>query len=90
MPAPPPRTAARPRHSSWRERRAPILERTHHAQIRSGANIVVGSTLPNAVTVYPLPGTIKVATPDRYNYALINNNPVVIERENRRVIHTWP
>lgn len=50
----------------------------------------IGTAIPGAVTVYPLPGTVTVERPDRYNYAIINNNPVIIERENRRVIHTWP
>jgi hypothetical protein len=55
-----------------------------------GASVVIGSTLPGAVTVYPLPGNIKVEQPDRYNYAIVNDHPVVVERQTRRVIHTWP
>jgi hypothetical protein len=55
-----------------------------------GASVVIGSTLPGAVTVYPLPGTVKVEHPDRYDYAIVNEHPVVVERQTRRVIHTWP
>jgi hypothetical protein len=50
----------------------------------------VGTVLPDTVTVYPLPPTIVVPEPDRYRYGIINNNPVIVERTDRRVIHTWP
>jgi hypothetical protein len=49
----------------------------------------VGMELPNTVTVYPLPGTVKVEQPDRYSYGIINDHPVVVERTSRKVIHTW-
>jgi hypothetical protein len=45
--------------------------------------------LPNTVTVYPLPGTVKVEQPDRYSYGIINEHPVIVERTSRKVIHTW-
>ncbi len=49
----------------------------------------VGTTLPGTVTLYPLPDTIKVAEPDRYSYTIINQQPVVVERTTRKVVHTW-
>jgi len=36
-----------------------------------------------------LPDTVKVPTPERYSYSIINNHPVVVERSSRKVIHTW-
>ena len=49
----------------------------------------VGAVLPGTVTVYPLPSTVTVQQPDRYRYAIINQRPVVVEREGRKVIHVW-
>ena len=49
----------------------------------------VGMMLPGTVTVYPLPSTVTVATPERYNYSIINNQPVIIDRTSRQVVHTW-
>jgi hypothetical protein len=49
----------------------------------------VGMTLPNTVTVYPLPETMKIMPADRYSYGVINERPVVVERTTRQVIHTW-
>ena len=56
-------------------------EPTWHAQ--------VGSELPNDVTMYPLPDTMHVPSADRYSYSIINNQPVVVERTTRKVVHTW-
>ncbi|MBM3597350.1 MAG: DUF1236 domain-containing protein [Alphaproteobacteria bacterium] len=52
-------------------------------------NPSVGVVLPNTVTVHPLPPTVKVPSAENYSYAIINQNPVVVERESRKVIHTW-
>lgn len=49
----------------------------------------VGVELPQTVTVYPLPETVKVTEPDRYSYVILNDHPVVVERKTRRIIHTW-
>ena len=49
----------------------------------------IGTALPNDVTLYPLPDTVKVETPDQYSYTIINNEPVVVERSTRKVVHTW-
>jgi len=49
----------------------------------------VGAELPQSVTVYPIPETMHVPTPERYSYSIINNRPVVVERTTRRVVHTW-
>jgi hypothetical protein len=50
----------------------------------------VGVEVPSSVTLYPLPPNIQVQNPDQYSYTIINNEPVVVERTTRRVIHTWP
>jgi len=49
----------------------------------------VGVVLPGAVTVYPLPESVKVQDPDRYSYTIINQHPVIVERTTRKVVHTW-
>lgn len=50
---------------------------------------VVGMQLPANVTVYPLPATVTVRTPDRYSYGIVNDQPVVVERTTRKVVHIW-
>ena len=49
----------------------------------------VGVTLPESVTLYELPTTIKVEKPDQYRYVISNDKPVVVERANRKIIHVW-
>jgi len=49
----------------------------------------VGVEVPRSATVYPLPDTMRVPTPERYSYSIINNEPVVVERTTRKVVHTW-
>ena len=49
----------------------------------------VGMVLPDTVTLYPLPDTLKVEDPDRYSYSIVNQHPVVVERTTRKVVHTW-
>ena len=49
----------------------------------------VGMVLPGTVTVYPLPPTVVVQSPDRYSYGIINDHTVVVDRSNRQVVHTW-
>ena len=52
-------------------------------------NAEVGVVLPQNVKVYSLPNTVKVQDPDRYSYTIINDQPVVVERSSRRVVHVW-
>jgi len=52
-------------------------------------NPTVGAELPSAVTVYPLPGTMKVEHPDQYSYGIVNDHNVIVDRTDRRVVHTW-
>jgi hypothetical protein len=49
----------------------------------------VGVEVPGTVVLHPLPDTVRVPSAERYSYSIINNNPVVVERTTRRVIHTW-
>ena len=50
----------------------------------------IGMELPTAVTVYPLPPNMKVQNGDTYSYGIVNENPVIVERSTRKIIHTWP
>lgn len=52
-------------------------------------NAQVGVVLPQNVKVYSLPSTVKVSDPDRYSYTIVNDQPVVVERSTRRVVHVW-
>ena len=56
-------------------------EPSWHAQI--------GAPLPQSATIYPLPDTMHVPSAERYSYSIINNQPVVVERSSRKVVHTW-
>ena len=49
----------------------------------------VGAVLPQTVTVYPLPPTVQVPTPGTYSYSIVNNQPVIVDRTTRRVVHVW-
>lgn len=49
----------------------------------------IGMTLPETVTVYSLPETLKVQDNDRYRYGIINNHSVLIDRSTRKVVHIW-
>ena len=49
----------------------------------------VGVVVPQSATVYPLPETVHVPAPNTYSYSIINNQPVVVERSSRKVIHVW-
>jgi integral membrane sensor domain MASE1 len=62
---------------------------TQHYQSVTEPNVVVGTMLPQSVTVYPLPPTVSVPSPDSYSYTIVNNQPVVVDRTTRRVVHVW-
>ena len=47
-----------------------------------------GMMLPADVTIYELPATMNMPA-GRYSYAMIDNNPVVVETTTRKVVHTW-
>ncbi len=49
----------------------------------------IGAELPSSASIYPLPDTMHVPSADRYSYSIINNEPVVVERTTRKVVHTW-
>ena len=49
----------------------------------------VGAELPSSASIYPLPETMHVPSAERYSYSIINNEPVVVERTTRKVVHTW-
>jgi hypothetical protein len=51
--------------------------------------VTEGTELPQAVTLYALPDTIKVPEPERYSYVIVNDHPVVVEKRTRRVVHVW-
>jgi len=62
---------------------------TQHYQSFNDPGVTVGTVLPQTVTVYPLPPTVSVPSPDSYSYTIVNNQPVVVERDTRRVVHVW-
>jgi hypothetical protein len=49
----------------------------------------VGMEVPHSATVYPLPETMHVPSAERYSYSIINNDPVIVERTTRKVVHSW-
>lgn len=49
----------------------------------------VGMALPGAVVVHPLPETIVVPRRESFSYSIINNQPVIVERDSRKVIHVY-
>lgn len=49
----------------------------------------IGMALPDTVVVRPLPETIVVPKRETYSYGIVNNQPVIVERENRKVIHVY-
>jgi len=52
-------------------------------------DVTVGTVLPQTVTVYPLPPTVAVPSPNSYSYTIVNNQPVVVDRTTRQVVHVW-
>lgn len=64
---------------------------TRHYQSYSDPNwhANVGAELPPNATLYPLPNTVQVPSAGQYSYSIVNNQPVVVERTTRRVVHTW-
>ena len=62
---------------------------TQHYQSYSQPGVTVGTVLPDAVTVYPLPPTVEVPSANSYSYSIVNNQPVVVERTSRKVVHVW-
>lgn len=61
-----------------------------YAPINDPALVVnEGVVLPGTVQVHPLPPTITIDQPNRYSYTIINQKPVVVDRETRRVIRVW-
>lgn len=49
----------------------------------------IGMVLPGTVTVHPLPETIVVPRRESFSYSIINNQPVVIENDTRKVIRVY-
>jgi hypothetical protein len=80
--------------STWSNDEGTTLEhysttKHYNSYNKPGMDVTVGSSLPSAVTVYPLPDTMKVPSAERYSYGIINDHPVVVERSTRKVVHTW-
>lgn len=69
------------REHSTMQKYAPIMD----PALKPGVGII----LPSTVTLHPLPSTITVPNADTYSYTIVNNQPVVVERTTRRVVHTW-
>jgi hypothetical protein len=45
--------------------------------------------LPATVILYPVPETMNVPDANTHSYSIINNQPVVVERTTRKLVHTW-
>ena len=61
----------------------------HYQSFTETAPPQVGVEVPSNVTLYQLPPQIQVQNPDAYSYTIINDQPVIVERTTRRVVHTW-
>lgn len=69
------------REHSRTERFAPLNDPS--IQVR------VGAELPRTVTLHPLPEAIRVPDRDRYSYVIVQDRPLIVERDTRRVIHLF-
>ncbi len=49
----------------------------------------VGIKLPNNVTLFPLPETMKIPSAELYTYGIVNDRAVVVDRMTRKVVHLW-
>lgn len=49
----------------------------------------VGMELPNNVTLFPLPETMKIPSAELYTYGIVNDRAVVVDRMTRKVVHIW-
>ncbi len=49
----------------------------------------LGMELPNNVTLFPLPETMKIPSAELYTYGIVNNRAVVVDRMTRKVVHIW-
>jgi len=63
--------------------------RKYNSLIDPALKPAIGAVMPGTVTIYPPPETPKVPSADTYSYGTIINNPVVVERATRKVIHSW-
>jgi hypothetical protein len=80
--------------TTWTNNDGTVMEHdstTRHYQSFSDPSwhASVGVALPPDATLYPLPETIQVPMPQQYSYSIVNNQPVVVERTTRKVVHTW-
>lgn len=57
--------------------------------IDSKIDVRVGAALPQTITVHPLPNTVRVERPEQYAYVIINDDPVIVDKTTRRVVHVW-
>lgn len=49
----------------------------------------IGMELPNNVTLYPLPETLRIPSAELYTYGIVNGHPLVVNRTTRKVVHIW-
>lgn len=49
----------------------------------------IGMALPDTVVVHPLPETVVVPRRESFSYSIINNQPVIVERDTRKVIRVY-
>lgn len=62
----------------------------HYAPVTDpNVDVKMGVEVPASVKLYALPETVKVPDRDRYEYVVINDHPVVVEKKTRHIIHVW-
>ncbi|MBM3549226.1 MAG: DUF1236 domain-containing protein [Alphaproteobacteria bacterium] len=49
----------------------------------------IGLELPNNVTLYPVPETLKIPSSELFTYGVINDRTVVVDRSTRKIVHIW-
>ena len=79
---------------SWSPDMGPALSQyseTHHWSSIDEPSLhpSIGMQVPPSVTLHPLPETMNVPDSSQYSYSIINNQPVVVKRSTRTVVHTW-
>ncbi|MBI1181119.1 MAG: DUF1236 domain-containing protein [Alphaproteobacteria bacterium] len=79
--------------TTWTTQDGTIIKKYSTTENYSSADVdmtpKVGVVLPDNVEVHALPQDIHVSQPDMYSYAIVNGQPVVVERSSRRIVHIW-
>jgi hypothetical protein len=69
--------------------REDVVTRKFEPIVDPKLNVTVGAALPQTITVHPLPQRIRVQQPERYAYVVVNDDPIIVEKDSRRVVHIY-